>query len=70
MSHTESDGRPKIVPRCTLPLTAQGAVDLIITNLAVFDFSAGGLRLIELMPGATLDAVRAATSAPFTVALP
>jgi 3-oxoacid CoA-transferase len=70
MSHTESDGRPKIVPRCTLPLTAKGAVDLIITNLAVFDFSAGGLRLIELMPGATLDAVRAATSAPFTVALP
>jgi 3-oxoacid CoA-transferase len=66
MNHTEPDGRPKIVPRCTLPLTAIGAVTRVITELAVFDYAPGGaLRLIELMPGATLDEVRAKTAAPF-----
>ena len=70
MNHTEPDGRPKILPRCTLPLTAIGAVALVITELAVFDFvPGGGLRLVELMPGATLEEVRAKTSAPFLSAL-
>lgn len=70
MNHCEPDGRPKLVPACTLPLTAPGAVDLVITELAVFDFDAGGLRLRELMPGATLDAVRARTGAAFSEARP
>lgn len=65
MTHTNRDGSPKIVPECTLPLTAIGAVDMIITDLAVFEFSDGLLRLVELMPGATLDQVRAQTSARF-----
>jgi 3-oxoacid CoA-transferase len=65
MNHTEADGRPKIVPRCTLPLTAPGTVDLVITELAVFGFDQGRLRLLELMPGASLDEVRARTGAPF-----
>jgi 3-oxoacid CoA-transferase len=69
MTHTEGDGQAKIVPRCSLPLTAVGAVDLIITDLAVFSCEGGALRLIELMPGATLEAVRARTTAPFTEAL-
>ena len=69
MAHTENDGRPKIVPACTLPLTALAAVDLLITDLAVFDFAHGGLRLVELMPGATLEEVRAKTTAPFVTAL-
>ena len=69
MSHTEPDGRSKILPRCTLPLTALGAVDLIITDLAVFGFEAGQLRLLEVMPGATLDEVRAKTAAPFSSTL-
>ena len=69
LNHTEPDGRSKILPRCTLPLTALGAVDLIITELAVFGFEAGQLRLLEVMPGSTLDEVRAKTAAPFTSAL-
>jgi 3-oxoacid CoA-transferase len=70
MSHTSAAGAPKIVPACTLPLTARGAVDLVITELAVFRFEGGRLRLTELMPGATLMDVRASTTAPFDVALP
>jgi len=66
MTHTEEDGSPKIVERCTLPLTALGAVDMVITDLAVFSFADGCLQLAELMPGATLDAVRAKTGVAFT----
>jgi 3-oxoacid CoA-transferase len=69
LNHTEPDGRSKILPRCTLPLTALGAVDLIITELAVFGFEAGQLWLLEVMPGATLDEVRAKTAASFTSAV-
>lgn len=69
MTHTERDGGPKIVPQCTLPLTAMSAVDMIITDLAVFAFREGGLTLIELMPGATLADVQAKTAARFVSAL-
>jgi 3-oxoacid CoA-transferase len=69
MTHSNRDGSPKIVPQCTLPLTAIGAVDMIITDLAVLAFADGQLRLLELMPGTTLDQVRAQTSARFTVDL-
>lgn len=65
MTHCDRQGRPKIVPRCSLPLTAKGAVDLLITELAVFGFAAGEMRLVELMPGAELDEVRAQTGAAF-----
>jgi 3-oxoacid CoA-transferase len=65
MSHTNSDGSSKIVPECTLPLTAMKAVDMIITELAVFNYKEGKLTLIELMPGATLGEVRAKTTARF-----
>ena len=64
MTHT-AKASPKIVPRCTLPLTARGVVDLVITDLAVFAFPDGKLTLVELMPGATLEQVRAKTSAAF-----
>lgn len=69
MTHTERDGTAKLVPECTLPLTALGAVDMLITDLAVFDFAGGQLRLIELMPNASLDEVRAKTTAKFLEAL-
>lgn len=65
MEHTTREGEAKIVPTCTLPLTATAAVDVLITDLAVFRFLAGQLTLTELMPGATLDEVRAKTTAAF-----
>jgi 3-oxoacid CoA-transferase len=65
MTHTNADGSPKIVPACDLPLTARGAVDMVITELAVFSFASGELELLELMPGASLEQVRAQTSARF-----
>jgi 3-oxoacid CoA-transferase len=67
MTHTDSDGQAKIVPACTLPLTAAGAVDLVITELAVFGFPGGQLTLLELMPGAALEEVRAKTAAAFAL---
>jgi 3-oxoacid CoA-transferase len=65
MTHTNHDGSPKLVPECTLPLTAVSAVDMVITDLAVFTFVEGHLRLTEVMPGSTLDEVRAKTAARF-----
>jgi 3-oxoacid CoA-transferase len=67
MTHTNNDGSPKLVPRCDLPLTARNAVDIVITELAVFSFDSGELTLVELMPGATLEQVRASTSARFRI---
>jgi 3-oxoacid CoA-transferase len=69
MTHTSRDGQPKIVPQATLPLTAKNAVDVVITELAVFKFINGQLTLTELMPGAGLEQVRAATGAAFVEAL-
>lgn len=70
MNHANSDGSSKIVPACSLPLTAMKAVDMIITELAVFTFADGALTLSELMPGATLEEVRAKTAAHFKDMLP
>lgn len=67
MTHTDREGRPKLVKRCTLPLTARGVVDLVITDKAVFAFPDGQLTLLELMPGATLEEVLATTAAAFKV---
>jgi 3-oxoacid CoA-transferase len=65
MTHTSRQGEPKIVPQVTLPLTARGVVDMVITELAVFEFADGQLTLTELMPGATLEQVRSLTEASF-----
>jgi 3-oxoacid CoA-transferase subunit B len=71
MDHAAKDGTPKIVELCTLPLTGAAVVDLIITDLCVFacDKIKGGLTLLELAPGVTLDDVRAKTGAAYEVAL-
>jgi 3-oxoacid CoA-transferase subunit B/3-oxoadipate CoA-transferase beta subunit len=71
MEHTEKSGGPKLLKRCTLPLTGAGVVDLVITDLAVFeiDKKKGGVRLTELAPQVTLDEVRAKTEAAFESAL-
>jgi 3-oxoacid CoA-transferase subunit B len=69
MEHTEKSGASKLVKACTLPLTGQRVVDLVITELGVFDVSRGKtpLALIELAPGVTLDEVKAKTEAEFEV---
>ncbi len=67
MEHTAKNGSPKILPQCTLPLTGEGVVDMIVTNLAVFSFQDGRLVLQELAPEATLEQVREATAAEFVV---
>ncbi|MCP4361859.1 MAG: 3-oxoacid CoA-transferase subunit B, partial [Chloroflexi bacterium] len=67
MTHTSRDGRSKIVPACTLPLTAVAAVHMVITDLAVFTYPNGQLTLLELMPGATLEEVQAKTGAHFVM---
>jgi len=70
MEHTEKTGAPKLLNACTLPLTGQAVVDLVVTDLGVFDISRGKkpVTLLELAPGVTLDEVRAKTEAAFEVA--
>lgn len=65
MTHTNRDGSSKITDTCDLPITAKNAVDMIITDKAVFNFEGGQLTLIEIMPGSTLEEVRASTTATF-----
>ena len=71
MEHCEKSGRSKLVRECTLPLTGKGVVDLLVTDLGVFDINRGrsSVRLVELAPGVTLDEVRARTEADFVTDL-
>jgi 3-oxoacid CoA-transferase subunit B len=71
MEHTEKSGASKLVKACTLPLTGRSVVDLVITELGVFDVSRGKspLTLTELAPGVSLDEVKAKTEAVFITAL-
>ena len=63
----EHCGSAKILRRCTMPLTAQHAVNLLVTELAVFEFTDGKMWLTETAPGVDIDTVRARTEAAFIV---
>ena len=67
MEHANKAGQSKILKKCTLPLTGSGCIDMIITDLCVFDVDRkkGGLTLKELAPGGTLAGVQARTEAAF-----
>ncbi|WDL95913.1 3-oxoacid CoA-transferase subunit B [Alicyclobacillus sp. ALC3] len=69
MTHTAQDGTPKLVKRCTLPVTAERRVNFIVTDLAVFEVRRTDLALIELQPGAELKTVQRLTDAHFLVEL-
>jgi 3-oxoacid CoA-transferase subunit B len=70
MEHSEKSGAPKIVRECSLPLTGRGVVDLIVTDLGVFEVNRGKspLTLLELAPGVSLDEVKAKTEPSFEIA--
>jgi 3-oxoacid CoA-transferase subunit B len=70
MEHTTRDGAPKILTKCTLPLTGARVVHLIVTERAVIEVTPGGLILREVAAGTSIDAVRAATGAPLEVPAP
>jgi 3-oxoacid CoA-transferase subunit B len=67
MEHTAKNGRPKILKKCTLPLTGAGVVNTIVTELAYIDVTPQGLVLRELAPGATAEAVQRLTEATLRI---
>ncbi|MFF0501797.1 CoA transferase subunit B [Nocardia aobensis] len=71
MQHTDRDGNPKVVERCSLPLTGRGVVDRIITDLAVIDIVKTGAPVLrELAPGVSVAQVQHATGTRLDVAVP
>ncbi|OKL42348.1 CoA transferase subunit B [Pseudovibrio exalbescens] len=63
MDHTSKAGEPKLLKKCTLPLTGVHCVSRIITNLGVFDVVEGGLKVVEMAPDVTIDEIREKTDA-------
>jgi 3-oxoacid CoA-transferase subunit B len=70
MEHSAKN-EPKLLHRCTLPLTGAGVVDMVVTDLGVFTIDkndGAGMTLIELAPQVTLEEIRSKTQASFKVA--
>jgi len=61
MEQTTRSGSPRLVERCAIPVTARGAVDLVITNYGLFEITPEGMALKEIAPGVTVDEVKATT---------
>jgi len=64
MDHVTKAGEPKIVARCTYPLTGSRCVSRIYTNLAVLDVTSDGLRIVEIVPGLSLEELQRCTGVP------
>jgi len=67
MDHVTKRGGHKLLANCNLPLTGTGCVDMLITDLGVFTFE-GGLKLVEIADGVTVEEIREKTACPFAVA--
>jgi 3-oxoacid CoA-transferase subunit B len=67
MEHTTKDGRPKILNRCTLPITGLKVVDTIATEMAWIRVTPQGLLLEEIAPGLSVEAVQRATEAQLSI---
>ncbi|GHH08571.1 CoA transferase subunit B [Sphingomonas sp. AAP5] len=69
MEHSSKNGDPKFIPACTLPLTGKNVVDMVITDLAVFQRPdhQSPFKLIEMAPGVTADEIAAKTTAQYAV---
>ena len=63
MEHVTRDGRPRLVTKCSYPLTAPGAVNRVYTNLAVLDVTPQGFAVIDMIPGLSFEALQAKTEA-------
>ena len=68
MEHTTREGEPRLLKRCTLPLTAVGVINLVCTNLGLFEVTPQGFLLKEIAPGYTPEEVQEATEARLTIA--
>jgi acyl CoA:acetate/3-ketoacid CoA transferase beta subunit len=66
-THTRRDGKPKILEKCTLPLTAKGCVSTIITEIAVIDVTVDGMVLREVAEGTKVEEVLRQTEAELTL---
>ncbi|HWL12453.1 MAG TPA: CoA transferase subunit B [Ureibacillus sp.] len=67
MEHVSKKGESKVKKTCTLPLTGQGVVNRLITDLAVFDFNENGMVLVETAPSVSIEEVKQKTEASFTI---
>ena len=69
MEHVAKDGSPKFIPACTLPLAGKKVVDLVITDLCVFEIAkaTGTMTLVDLSPGTSIEEVKAKTGCAFAV---
>ncbi len=67
MDHTTKAGAPKLLKKCSLPLTGVEVVDMIVTDLGVFEIADGKMTLSELAPEVTVKEVREKTEAEFKI---